>query len=200
MNDVQPAPVPWERQPGENNRWYARFEEFRLAGPSRSLLGAVNAERRRKGRPTARSTPQAWAASARRWRWRERAEAWDECQRQETRAEHARRLEEMNHRHAQEAFALQGKAVQRLKSLDPEQLSAADVLRFCLGAAKLERAAVGATAPAPDNGPAPAATGGGVSFTLEDAVRADRELEEFHREQLHARPSPPLPDGGAQVP
>jgi hypothetical protein len=200
MSDVSPSSVPWERQSGEKNRWYARFEAFRLAGPSRSLLGAVNAERRRQGRPSARSTPQAWAATARRWRWRERAEAWDESQRQEARQEHARRIEEMNRRHAQEAFALQGKAVQRLKSLDAEHLSPADVLRFCLGAAKLERVAVGATAPTFDEDRGPAAVGGGVSFTVEDAVRADRELEEYHHEQLLKGASAPLPDGGAQVP
>jgi hypothetical protein len=166
-----------------------------LAGPGRSLLGAVNGERRRKGRSPARSTLQAWAASARRWRWRERAEAWDECQRQEARRVHADRLEEMNRRHAQEAFELQGKAVQRLQSLDPERLSTADVLRFCLGAAKLERAVLGAAPHATDAAPA----AGGVSFTLEDAVRADRELEEFHHDQLHARPSPRLERHGTSL-
>jgi hypothetical protein len=62
---VQESPEPWEQQPGESNRWYARFERFRLAGPSRSLLGAVNTARQDGGKGSARSVPQAWAKASR---------------------------------------------------------------------------------------------------------------------------------------
>ncbi len=89
MNDPQTAsesPEPWEQQPGEPNRWYARFERFRLAGPSRSLLGAVKAEREQVGKRSTRSVPQAWAKAAQQWRWRERAEAWDAHERYQVRA------------------------------------------------------------------------------------------------------------------
>src|SRR5262245_53691665 len=37
MNDALTPSEPWEQQPEEPNRWYARFERYRLAGPSRSL-------------------------------------------------------------------------------------------------------------------------------------------------------------------
>jgi hypothetical protein len=42
---VPESPEPWEQKLGEPNRWYSRFETFRLAGFNRSLLGVVNADR-----------------------------------------------------------------------------------------------------------------------------------------------------------
>src|SRR5262249_12148384 len=104
-----------------------RFETFRLAGPNRSLLGVVNAERQQRGANKAKSTPQAWAKNAKERRWRERAEAWDERQRQVARVTHEKEIEEMNRRHLQEAKALQSKAIQRLKALEQDQLSPADL-------------------------------------------------------------------------
>ena len=38
----------WERRDGEE-RWYARFLLFRDMGPGRSLLGAENIEKVRRG-------------------------------------------------------------------------------------------------------------------------------------------------------
>ena len=76
MDDESIQPDPWEQQLGEPNRWYARFESFRLAGPSRSLLGSVNADRLARGGNRSRSLPQAWAKNAKRWRWRERRRAF----------------------------------------------------------------------------------------------------------------------------
>src|SRR5262245_4447920 len=123
MSDPECQAQPWEQQPSEPNRWYARFELYRLAGPSRSLLGAVNTERQQRGAKKTRSVPQAWATNAKCWRWRERAEAWDEFQRHQTRLAHAEELKEMTRRHLQEARALQSAAIQRLKALDPNKLS-----------------------------------------------------------------------------
>ena len=143
MPDSTPSSDPWERQPGENTRWYSRFERFRLAGPNRSLLGTVNAELLDQGRKKQFKVPGAWNKAAAQWRWRERAEAWDELERQKTRETHSKEVEEMNRRHIQEAKALQQKAVQGLQSLKPGELSAFEVLRFLLDAAKLERSAYG---------------------------------------------------------
>jgi hypothetical protein len=185
MTDPLPQPQPWERQPGEPNRWYDRFERFRLAGPGRSLLGAVNAERAARGTRPTTSVPHTWAKNAKRWQWRERAEAWDEHERVQARAAHAQEVEEMNRRHIQEAKALQSKAFQRLKALDPEQFSPYDVLRYFVEAAKLERTALGE----PESIAEQRLTGhggGAVVFTLEDAVKASTELEQWHHDlQAH---------------
>src|SRR5262249_4187322 len=104
-----PHSAPWDQQPGEPNRWYSRFEQFRLAGPNRSLLGTLNAERAQRGKKKGRSTPHAWAGNAS--RWRERALAWDEHERRQARVAHAQEIEEMNRRHAQEAKVLQSKGL-----------------------------------------------------------------------------------------
>ena len=201
MNDAQTPPEssePWEQQPGEPSRWYARFERFRLAGPSRSLLGAVNTERQQNGKRSTRSVPQAWAKAAHEWRWRERAEAWDAHERRQARAAHAQQIEEMNRRHVQEARGLQSAAIGRLKSLNLEQLSPAEVLRFLVAAAKLERTALGEPETIAEQRHTGA--GGAVLFTLEDAVRADQELEEWNHDRLQSPGSRPLPEGDSQVP
>jgi len=191
------VPQPWEQQPEEPNRWYARFERFRLAGPSRSLLGIVNAERQQRGVRKGKSIPQAWAKNVHKWQWRQRAAAWDEWERQQARAAHAQQIQEMNRRHLQEAQALQSKAIQRLKSLDQEQLSPAEVLRFCTEAAKLERTTLGEPQTIEEHH-LTGQGGGPVAFTLEDAVRADQELEAwFHERRQHPVP---VPQGNLQVP
>jgi hypothetical protein len=202
LNDPQTplaSPEPWEQQPGESNRWYARFERFRLAGPSRSLLGAVNSERQQDGKRSTRSVPQAWAKAAQQWRWRERAEAWDAHERCQARAAHAQEIEEMNRRHVQEARGLQSAAIGRLKSLNLEQLSPAEVLRFLVAAAKLERTALGEPETIEEQR-LTGAGGGAVIFTLEDAVCADQELEEWNHDRLQTPGSRPLPEGDSQVP
>jgi hypothetical protein len=202
MNDPQTPPEssePWEQQPGEPSRWYARFERFRLAGPSRSLLGAINIERQQNGKRSTRSVPQAWAKAAQQWRWRERADAWDVHERRQARAAHAQQIEEMNRRHVQEARGLQSAGIGRLKSLDLEQMSPSEVLRFLVAAAKLERTALGVPESIEEQR-LTGAGGGAVLFTLEDAVRADQELEEWNHDRLQSPGSGPLPEGDPQVP
>ncbi len=193
------TPPPWERQPSEPTRWYARFELYRLAGPSRSVLGAVNADRQQRGRPKSRSIPQAWAKNAQQWHWRHRADAWDASQRQAARAAHAQEVQDMNRRHLQEAKALQSKAIQRLKELDLDELAAGDILRFCLQAAHFERAVLGE--PSPSESPRPTDPGhDAMPFTVEDAVRADQELERWNHDRLHTSRSSPSPHRDPQVP
>ena len=197
MSDTLHESEPWQRLPGERNLWFARFERYRLAGPKRSLLGVVNAERARRDAKPGRSAPQAWAKAAKQWRWQQRAEAWDEQQRLLARAAHADAVREMNERQIQEAKALQSLAIQRLKSCNPEKLSTSDVLRYLIEAAKLERTALGEPQSIAEQrltGPG----GGAVAFTLEDALEAQQELEKWHHEH-HAQRSPLLPEGILEV-
>jgi len=137
----------WDRQPGELNLWYARFERYRLAGPNRSLLGTLNDERVRRGKKKGRSLPQSWATNVKRWRWQDRASAWDEYERRQARVRHAQAIEEANRRHIQHALALQNKASQRLQAMEPGDLSPMVVLRYIVEGAKLERAALGQPQP-----------------------------------------------------
>jgi hypothetical protein len=198
MSNVVPQAEIWNRQPGEPNRWYARFERYRLAGPSRSLLGTLNAELTDQGKARQAKVPGAWNQAFRSWRWRERAEAWDDQERRQVREARAHDVDEMNRRHIQEAKALQNKALQRLQSLDLQDLSAADTLRFLVEATKLERTARGEPETIEERR-LTGKDGGAVVLSLEEAVQADQELEEWENERLQTN-SHALPKGNPQVP
>jgi hypothetical protein len=198
MPDTMPQTEAWERQAGEPNRWFARFERYRLAGPSRSLLGTVHAELAEKGDKRQTKVPGAWSRAAADWRWRQRAEAWDEQQRQLARAGHAQAVADMNQRHIQEAQALQSKAIQRLKALALDDLSATEVLRYLVEASKLERTARGE----PESIAERRLTGkggGAIAFSLEDAVLADKELETWKHDRVQPAGGGTLPQGDPQV-
>jgi hypothetical protein len=199
MSDTMPPSESWDRQPGEPNLWYTRFERYRLAGPSRSLLGTLNSEMLEKGLPRKARVPGAWNRAFERWRWRDRAEAWDEQERHKVQAAHARDLEEMNRRHIQEAQALQNKALQRLKALELDDLSAADVLRYFVEATKLERAARGEPETIEERR-LTGKNGGALAFSFEDALTAEMELQEWRNERLQPAGGDVLPEGNPQVP
>src|SRR6516165_7624450 len=199
MADTSPQPAPWERQPGEPNRWFSRFECYRLAGPGRSLQGAVNAEKAQEGKKRHVNIPGAWSRAAIRWRWRQRAEAWDEHERQKARETHAREIAEMNARHIQEAKALQAKAIERLKSLELTDVSASDTVRYLTEATKLERTARGE----PESIEERRLTGKGggpIGFAIEDVVSADKELEEWQNDRVQLPGEGSVPEGEPQGP
>jgi len=104
----------WERLPDEPNRWYARFDQFRLMGSGRSLLALYRSEREKAGKGgIVRRVPGSWDQAAERFRWRERAETWDEAERQRMQSEQAA------YRRAimESGFALDFERVKALKEL-----------------------------------------------------------------------------------
>lgn len=79
VNDGQ---EPWSRQPGEPNNWYQRFLSYRdmphADKPTpRTLLGTANHEQVLKGAKKYNGTPQSWHDAFKKWKWKERAEAYD---------------------------------------------------------------------------------------------------------------------------
>jgi hypothetical protein len=145
-------------------------------GPRRSLRTAAE---KFYGRIAATLVRQctSWSST---FRWVERAQAWDRHLDLEARQAQEEARREMSQRQAQEARALQAKAVERLRGLRPEEMSPADVVRFFVEAAKLERLALGE----PETVQRQELTGKGgtpLHFSLEDAVAAARELEESER-------------------
>lgn len=75
---------PWSRMEGETNRWFQRFEAFRVMGPGRSWLSIYRAEWRRRREsagksvtPEPKKVPGSWAKYAHGFQIVERAQAWD---------------------------------------------------------------------------------------------------------------------------
>ena len=136
---AETAPLPWERQAGESARAFGAFCAYRDLGAHRSLRAAAEAFYGRKGASLERQFDR-WSRA---FGWAERVAAWDRhldaeaCKAQEQ----ARR--DMAERHVKEARTLQAKAVERLRAIRPEELAPAEVLRFLVEAAKLERLALG---------------------------------------------------------
>jgi hypothetical protein len=199
MADSASQPQPWDRLPGEPNRWFSRFEHYRRAGSNRSLLGTVNDEREAQGKISQTKVSGAWNRAALDWHWKERAEAWDEHERQKAREAHAKAIEEMNQRHIQVGQAMQGKGIQRLKSLELDDISATEAARLLTDGTKLERAAQGEPE-AIEERRLTGQGGGPLKFSLEDAVVADQELEEWQNERVQPPGDGALAEGGSQVP
>lgn len=71
----------WDRLPNEPAKWYRRFERFRLMEPIRSIVDTFLQEESVKNRENPRKKPTGdWYEQAKKWRWVERATAWDDYQ------------------------------------------------------------------------------------------------------------------------
>lgn len=159
MNDEELKP--WERQPREPNLWFDRFERYRLKGAQRTLLGTVRQEAEESGRlklPT--RVPGSWYTQFYKWRWRQRAEAWDAWRRQMEEQRWERRRRKVREEEWKLADDLIAKAKQMLAMpivrtvretsedgqqvttiVEPARWRQADVARFVELADKLRRLA-----------------------------------------------------------
>ena len=152
--------LPWDRLEDEPNDWYSRFELFRLAGPTRKLIDVWRSE----GDTEGKEIPHRWYTVAGKWHWTERAEAWDEENRQRMRDAVNEQLEEFRanwiQREARVAGELMDKAVQMLKFpladvrrvnedtgevtvIMPTKWTMSDAAKYVLTASKIGRLAVG---------------------------------------------------------
>jgi hypothetical protein len=71
---------PWGRLPDESGVWYDRFVHYLSAGPGRSIDGAWRRHRETSTKPAPNQHQRAngiWKATASKYRWAERAAAWD---------------------------------------------------------------------------------------------------------------------------
>ncbi len=146
-------PNPWDRQRDENgelepNLWYDRFEQYRAAGPSRSITSIYKAWRVTRGYEKLRYSayPGSWVRASNRWNWKERAEAWDEHRRQLDYIAEQAAHDEMRRRHADIGKALQGvgaQAMQRLQQNKGAELEPSDARLFLKDGIGIERTARG---------------------------------------------------------
>ena len=69
---------PWDRITDEPAQWYARFQKYLAAGPQRTFVDVYRGEpKRRTPKKRPKTVPAGWQTQIKKWRWKERAEAWD---------------------------------------------------------------------------------------------------------------------------
>lgn len=174
----------WERQPGEPARWYERFTIYRRMGPRRSLLGAAKLYR---ARPLFK-LPGSWQQNAELWRWKQRAEEWDqaEAEREEQAWQDRRR------RHREDEYQVGQELLARARAMmewplerretrtsedgatvvnvtEPARWTARDITVFAETWSKLVQEAVGAD---PANPPASTVVVGMLSNVSDDQLAA----------------------------
>jgi hypothetical protein len=155
--------------------------------------------------------PRSWQGQYRKWHWEQRAAKFD-VWREKTQLEAERdgtlqAWREMGERHAREAMALQQKALERLRTLNPQELTAAEVRQFLVQAATLERLARGASlqdmARVQREREQEAAKDGVAVITYVDdwrgdAARSRRNQNSFYGNGQGALPSMPTPTPKAE--
>jgi len=118
----------WQRQRNEDstlepNLWYDRFTQFRLMGPTRSLLGCVNQERVKKGQKQSNYIPGSWRDASKKWNWHKRAEVWDEAQREREQEEYEEERLEWRKRRRRLLQGFFAKLAQALDHFEPERVT-----------------------------------------------------------------------------
>lgn len=162
--------APWERQKGETRVAFEAFIVYRdsmertLAKTGAALGKSTNLMKR-------------WSY---RWNWVDRCMAWDIEVDRIRRESMLKEIEAMNQRHIAEAMALQQKAIERLRGVDPADLNPNQVLAYLTEAAKMERVARGIPdrvqqeVSGPDGGPVEVSAQSGLDLSrlTEEELRA----------------------------
>lgn len=143
MITVQTAVIdnePWNKMPGESAKAYAAFLSYKsISTRDRSLRKAVI---NHYGSLTSSKLRQYQHWSARNM-WVDRSSAWDEyVSKQQDEAQLAA-IKEMQASHINVAKGLISLAVKRLKTMDPLELAASDVLRYIAEGVKIQRVTLG---------------------------------------------------------
>lgn len=124
----------WNQLPQEKNEAYALFSAYRDMGLLRSLRDVANATGKKYS---------AIAAYADRFDWAGRVAAYDEYNNYRDQVERREAVRIMNERHAKAAVALHDKAMARIATVAPEELSANEVVKWLEASQKIERLARG---------------------------------------------------------
>lgn len=106
---------PWDIQDNEPFIWFARFEQFRLLGPRRTMQALWNS----LPAPRGINVSPHWTKSAREWNWYQRAAAWDLQVLTDKRRQFSDEAEADKQTRIQIIKAARNKLVQALNTLDP---------------------------------------------------------------------------------
>lgn len=165
------GPDPWERHAEESAAAFAAFAAYRDIGAARSITRVA------RQLDKSRSLLGRWSRAH---AWVLRAQAWDREQDRIFTAEQATARRDAARRHAKIAQAFLGKAISRLQSLDPRDLSPDQLLRYFQVAADIERKALDVEGPVPD-GDDPTALDATEMTDEERRARMDQLRRELER-------------------
>lgn len=132
----------WQRWDNEPEKAWRVFTIYRGMGPRRSIRKAAQ-EYYGGGESTVKARSLERLSS--KWQWVERCRAFDDYEDHQKLLARREAIEKMEERHASIAVQAQVKALERLNTIDPNNLSSMDVLRYLVEAIKLERLARGVT-------------------------------------------------------
>jgi len=136
----------WERQEGESSKAYAAFCIYRDYGVDRSIAKVVQMY----GENGA-SKAQLFRWSSK-YSWVQRCNDFDTYSEQQRRKEITAYRQKMSERHAQNARAIQEKALHALKNVDPSTLSNSELLKYLESGMRIEKEAIGYV-PVPEETP-----------------------------------------------
>ena len=114
-------PEPWGRLPEETSEAFEAFVAYRDMGAKRSveklmkLYGSAD--------PSFGKSRRNFEAYSTKYAWVERVAAWEAFLDSERRRAILTKVEEMSHRHAAIAQAMQGKVIERMQTIKPEDLT-----------------------------------------------------------------------------
>ncbi len=125
--------------PDEPPRWFARYEAFRLLGPNRSVLAVYNAGREKASKGKSHTFPSSWGKAAEKWRWRERAVAWDASERQRRAKDQAESLAASREVWRQIGVTMRRRVSDFLDLFPETEVPGADFCRFAECAQRFEQ-------------------------------------------------------------
>jgi len=142
MIELTEGKAVWDRQEGESSRAYRAFCWYRDLGADRSIHKAyqefIRTRKRLKTDQNIRVSAK-WKEWATKYKWVERAEAYDDYIEREKRKQNEEAIFEMYRRQAETAVSLQRKLKERLENLKPEELSPNDLIRWFEISTRIER-------------------------------------------------------------
>lgn len=142
-----PAPHPWEQQPGESDLMYGRFRVFRDTPAEQRQVKAVAqkliADDRRPRKPTLASL----LTVASRFRWVERARAWDAVQDAEAQAAALGVRDRIVQEHLAFAKVIRDRVREELDAKPLGEASHTELARWWDLAVKVERQSLGMDLP-----------------------------------------------------
>jgi hypothetical protein len=189
--DIATDRLPWERQPKESEKAYAAYRSFMEQTPPRRVTDVVE----RTGKSI--SLLYRWSTKH---HWLARTMEYDLTVERGRQAELADARREMNTRHAAIAKHMSAKVAQRIKDLQPDELTPGELGRWMQVIAMVERLALGEVTERTEATGDPS-TVINVTENVEQQVVFDRDHIGEVLDRLAARGIVPGPsdDGGPDV-